>query len=381
MNVLHTIASTAESHGGTSRTVTQLCSALAESGARVRLVTTHSPDERMILPGSQVQSVVAATEKGVRQWLTPSHGFTAAMMATMQQEAPEIIHDHGAWLSTNRASAGVARESGIPYIVSTRGMFSPWALRNGLMKKRLAWRAYQRRVLRRAVMLHATSDGEAADLRRLGMKQPIAIIPNGVHIPPGVRGHVPSRRALFLSRMHPVKNVEILLRAWALVRPPGWELHLVGPDDIGYGATLRRIIAELGLGEQVLLAGAVDDREKWSTYAAAELFVLPSHSENFGMSVAEALASGLPVITTTGMPWSVVAEEGCGWWVSPSIEGITNALSAATALTPEERTRMGCLGRELVRARFSWQRVSTQMLKAYDYVTSGGTRPVCVHLN
>lgn len=380
MNILHTIASTAESHGGTSRTVTQLCSSLALRGENVRLLTVSSPGDRLLLPDDGVKSVLAEAPKGMRRLVGPHHGFADVLMDMVRKDAPEIIHDHGAWLSTNRAAARIARSREITLAVSTRGMFSPWALRNGLAKKRLAWHAYQRRLLRGAAMLHATSDAEVTDLRRLGMTQPIALVPNGVVIPPNTAARASSRRAVLLSRLHPVKNIEALLRAWHRVRPRGWTLHLVGHDRDGYSATIRRIISELKIGDDVVLAGPVDEPAKWSAYAAAELFVLPSHSENFGMAIAEALASGLPVITTTGTPWGVIAQEACGWWVAPSVDGIAAALAAATSLSTEERASMGARGREIVRTRFSWQRAASEMMQAYHYVTSGGTRPACVHL-
>ncbi|GAG43150.1 unnamed protein product, partial [marine sediment metagenome] len=209
--------------------------------------------------------------------------------------------------------------------MSTRGMLEPWAIRHKRWKKRLAWWLYQRRDLMRAACLHATAPSEAHNIRALGLGVPICMIPNGVDLPeidpmagggryegPGHEGH---KVALFLGRIHPKKGLPMLIEAWARIRPPNWVLWIAGPDESDHQTELAQRVVAASLSQVVLFLGPLDDPKKRSALLNANLLILPTHSENFGMVIAESLAHGLPVLTTTGAPWSMLPERGCGWWV------------------------------------------------------------------
>lgn len=258
-------------------------------------------------------------------------------------------------------------------------MLEPWALRHKPWKKRFAWWLYQRRDLQRAQCLIATSDGEARSLRYLGFVVPIATVPNGVDVPeqlPAVRGAEPApvrrdwrtRTALFLGRIYPIKGLPMLIEAWARVRPAGWRLCIVGPDEAGHQKQVEAAVASAGLGNVVSFVGPVHPTLKRDSFLAADLFVLPSYSESFGMAVAEALSYGVPVLTTTGAPWSIVKERGCGWWVEPTVDGIVDGLRQATALDSATLRDMGLIGRALVSKEFSWKGVADVMLSTYQDV-------------
>jgi glycosyltransferase involved in cell wall biosynthesis len=248
-------------------------------------------------------------------------------------------------------------------------MVTEWSLSHRAGKKRAAWHLYQKLVFNQASLFHATAPAGADDLRALGMTRPIAVVPNGVDMPDArPEGEATDgKRALFLSRLHPKKGLPMLLDAWAAVRPEGWTLELVGPSEDGHRAELESQAGELGLNGEVVFAGPVDDADKWKKYAAADLFVLPSHSENFGIVVAEALAAGVPVLTTTGTPWSVLEERNCGWWVDPQEDATAKALADATQRSEEERLAMGQRGRGLVEDRYSWSGVGERMLSTYHW--------------
>jgi glycosyltransferase involved in cell wall biosynthesis len=172
-----------------------------------------------------------------------------------------------------------------------------------------------------------------------------------------------------------------LISAWSRARPANWQLHLVGPDGAGHRREVEALIKHLGLAESVRLQGEVSDLDKWKVFEEADLFVLPSLSENFGVVVAEALASGLPVITTTAAPWAGLVEERCGWWIDVGIEPLEAALREATALTPDQRHELGHRGREYVRRSFSWHHVATQIRAVYEWMLHGGQTPDSVRLN
>ena len=138
------------------------------------------------------------------------------------------------------------------------------------------------------------------------------------------------RTMLFLSRIHPKKGLLNLVRAWHAAAPgKEWRLVIAGPDEGGHLAELKQLVHQLGLQLQVTFPGEIANEEKWAFYAAAEICVLPSFSENFGLMVGEALVAGTPVIATTGTPWAELQAHGCGWWVEPTIGGLCAAIRSA----------------------------------------------------
>ena len=288
---------------------------------------------------------------------------------------PDVLHDNGMWLRHNHRLAQLATTRGIPRIVSTRGMLEPWAMNHKRLKKRLAWWLYQRRDLKQARCHHTTAEAEAANVRRLGLGVPVRVIPNGVDVPRVDRstrstqlGKETSRKrtALFLGRIYPVKGLPMLVEAWARVRPPSWCLQIVGPDEAGHRAEVERAVSAASLSDVICFVGPLDGDAKQSALLNADLFVLPTHSESFGVVVGEALAHGLPVLTTTGAPWPMLIERGCGWRVDPTVDGLAEGLRQATALDSETLQAMGAKGRELVETEFRWDRVAKQFATIYD---------------
>jgi len=446
MRVLHTVASLDPASGGPARSVPQLLIALKEEGLDVALWVASR-----VLP----------------EW---SRALTELGIPVICVESPDLkgvslIHDHGVWLPSNHRVANWARDAGIPRIVSPRGMLEPWAMAHRKWKKRLAWWLYQRRDLLDAAALHATAESEASQFRKLVLKMPVIVSPNGVAIPNNVsrvegresrerketglgiqneevgRGLkpeggylIPEKRdeegkveedyglrirddegsgggdlkleakrsellrkpqlsgaqrapllprgsgvkpedripnpkslktALFLGRIHPKKGLPMLVEAWSRVRPEGWRMRVVGPDEADHRSEIASMVQAAGMEDVWSLEDAVSDEEKWHLYRESELFILPTHSENFGISVAEALASGLPVITTTGAPWRGLVEHQCGWWVDPSVDDLERALQEATSNRSVSLKSMGERGREWVARDFSWKGIAQSMLKGY----------------
>jgi len=250
-------------------------------------------------------------------------------------------------------------------------------------KKKLVWWLWQKSAIEMAAMLHATAQEEADNLRALGLKNPIAIIPNGVDVPANAASHEPEseRIVLFLSRVHPKKGINNLINAWGKLKPQGWKLVIAGPDEAGHLAEVQSQIAAAGLTTQVQCIGPVEGEAKWQLYQQASVFVLPTFSENFGIVIAEALAAGVPVITTTGTPWRELPEKGCGWWVDIGVQPLVGALREALGLTDEQRRDMGLKGREWMQAEYSWSKIATEMIAAYRWVLEGGSPPACVRLD
>jgi glycosyltransferase involved in cell wall biosynthesis len=252
-------------------------------------------------------------------------------------------------------------------------MLGAWALNHGRWKKKLAWWTYQHRDLLSADAFHATSQQEADEIRALGLKQPIAVIPNGVMFPESSTDQADfpadrSRVLLFLSRIHPKKGLLALLRAWKEVSPTDWQLVLAGPDENGHQKEVEQLAESLGISSQVSFPGNLNDLQKWDWYRRADVFVLPSYSENFGIVVAEALAAGLPVIATHGTPWAELPARRIGWHVTHEIAALAAAITEATTMTDEDRQAMGTSARGWAHEAFGWAGVAEKMTDFYKSV-------------
>jgi len=352
-------------YGGPAYSVSRLAMALTEVGVQVGLwAPDQSAATTQLLPAeSSVQRLTGTESEALERF-----------------GKPDVLHDNGIWLLHNHRLAEIAAKRGIPRMVSTRGMLEPWAMNHKRSKKRVAWWLYQRRDLKRARCHHTTAKAEANNLQRLGFRVPVCVIPNGVDVPEvgriaaiaevGKAGGGERKKALFLGRIYPVKGLPMLIEAWAQVRPRGWILQIAGPDEAGHRAEVEQAVRAAGLAETISFLGPLEGRAKQSALFAADLFVLPTHSESFGMAIAEALAHGLPVLTTTGAPWPMLPERGCGWWVEPTVDGITEGLRQATSLDSATLQAMGAKGRDLVAAEFGWQRVAKQFLLVYENLMS-----------
>ena len=290
----------------------------------------------------------------------------------------DAITNCGIWTVFNHLVARKAILNAVPLVSCPMGMLEPWSLGQKTLKKKMAWLAYQKSDLEKSAVLLATAKMEAVNLRKLGLELPVAIIPCPIKFPEipenKTIGHRSPRKALFLSRIHPKKGVMELVEAWSRIKPIGWKLVIAGPDCEGYGAAVSNFIRN-GSIFGVELCGPAYGQEKSSLFDSADLFVLPTHSENFGLVIPEALAHGLPVITTTGTPWSELSETKSGWWIEPGIESLTATLDQALTLPNRELQIMGENGRKLIKERYADSVVVAQYLNFYHWLAFRENRP------
>ncbi|MEO8077566.1 MAG: glycosyltransferase, partial [Acidobacteriota bacterium] len=287
---------------------------------------------------------------------------------------------HGLWMMPN-VYAGQACKGGRGLlVVSPRGTLSPVALKINARQKAIFWRALQAPAIRRAACFHATAESEYADIRRAGFRQPICVLPNGVDVPAYEKSPEDLRRTvLFLGRIHPIKGLDTLLRAWSQLEPafPAWKLQIAGPDSRGHLETLQALSSRLGL-QRVAFSGPVFGDHKLRAYREASLFVLPSHSENFGMAVAEALAAGTPAVVLKGAPWEGLNARGAGWWIDAGVDPLAACLTEALAMSSAALAGMGRAGREWMVRDFSWQSIAHQWAAVYRWLGEGSQAPRCV---
>jgi glycosyltransferase involved in cell wall biosynthesis len=382
MNIVVTIAGLDPESGGPSRTVPALCSALAREGAAVHVVTVR--ENRVALSANFIEAVktsvipIRTSRYDPFSW---RKSFYNALERLIRTTEPTVLYDVGLWLPSNHFAAATARKHRIPFVSSPRGMLSEHALGISKVKKKLAWTMYQRRDAQSASAWHATSQSEANDIRAQGLKQPIAIIPNGVDVPKRKTVASENRRQrtmLFLSRLHPIKGLKDLIEAWARLKPNDWRVIVAGPDESNYRAELEALVGSFELTKQFDFIGPVADNDKWNLYGTAELFVLPSYSESFGQVIGEALASAVPVITTKATPWSDIEAENAGWWINTGVDPLTGALCDAVSRAPAELRAMGERGRELIQRKYSWSRVAKEMKSLYEWLLGLRDRPSSV---
>jgi glycosyltransferase involved in cell wall biosynthesis len=364
----------------------QLADSLASViGMGVTLLSQSMPNEPVVRP--KVKGVdCRVREAASRQALRLGLPVRTELTQIGRQTPPSLIHNHGLWLPVNYWASSAARRLGLPLVIHPRGMLEPWALQHKGAKKRLAMALFQRRDLETAKVLVATSAVEYRNIRNLGFTMPIAIIPNGIELVPEDSGgaqplhNAELRTVLFLSRVHQIKGLINLVHAWAQVQPAGWRLQIAGPDEGGHLAEVMHEARKAGIEASVDYLGEVDGAQKAAVYRNADLFVLPTFSENFGVVVAEALSHGLPVITTRGAPWADLETHDCGWWIDIGVESLAAALRQAVALSDDERRTMGERGRAYVQ-RYNWDDIARQMAEVYRWVLDGGTPPACVRMD
>jgi glycosyltransferase involved in cell wall biosynthesis len=312
---------------------------------------------------------------------TLSRSICAAVSAT------DIIHNHGLWLFPNFYAAWHLKRS--PHstakiVHSPRGMLGKAARRISAWKKEPVWWLWQRAALQAAHCLHATAESEYHEIRQAGLRNPVAIIPNGIDIPSlptAQRGNRENKTILSLGRIHPKKGLDRLVRAWALLedRFPKWSLRIVGSPEVGHDVELVELGKRLNLKRFTVDAAAYGDA-KWQVYQEADLFVLPTLNENFGITVAEALACELPVISTKGAPWEGLEQEKCGWWIDHGVEPLASTLVKAIALDEAARAEMGKRGKEWMGRDFGWPAIGEEMANLYRWLHLGGPVPTSVRL-
>lgn len=311
------------------------------------------------------------------EWLAQKLGVSFEQWLALRKLSAEesVLHGHGIWRAANLFPLWLPTTHRAKLMVSPRGMLSEWSLNHKRLRKMPFWLALQKPALARVDAFHATAQIEYEDIRRAGFRQPVAIIPNGVEIPP-IENVRKRRKLVFLSRIDPKKGLEMLIGIWARLASdyPDWDLVIAGPLGDRYADTVQALAAE-SRAPRLLFAGQVSGLGKHILLSSASLFVLPTYSENFGIAIAEALAHGTPVVTTTGTPWRELSDRGAGWWVAPSIEPIEAALRTAMSLSMPALAEMGQRGRTWMEADFGWRQIAVNMQATYDWLLNRGSKP------
>ena len=384
MRVLHVITGLWKDTGGPSEVIPALCTAMHDSGVDVSLAT---------LAGDTASTVEDAAARGVRvMTYEPSIRHTVWYSGQLHRDIGrlaaehDIVHIHGIWQFPDWAAASAARHAGIPYLITPHGSLQPARLRKSRFKKQVSAVLADRAMLNQADCLHATAPDEAAAFRQFGYRGPVTLIPNGItqacrrsrqeadDRAAAFRREYPEtcgrRLLLFLSRIEPIKGVTTLAQAWAECARefPDWHLVVVGPDERSHLQDVLRILRDGDVMDRTTITGPLHGERKTAAYLASEIFVLPTISENFGLVIGEALSHGLPVITTTGAPWSGIAEHACGWWIEPTRAALCDTLRRSLAMPAPTLAAMGERGSAWISRDFTWKAEADSLLQTYEWL-------------
>jgi glycosyltransferase involved in cell wall biosynthesis len=360
--------------GGLGRAALDLHLQLLQDGFASRLITTRSREfdrmwpETFQYPRTGPQKAFFARDLG-------RDSNTAVSKA-------DVVHGHGFYVYTNWAVGSRARAKRKPLVYHPHGMLEPWILQRSRWKKRVAGFLFERHNMQACRLWRALTSREADQIRHQGFSAPIVVAPNGVPLsdydvalpvsaprqlalPERARER---KRLVFMARLHPKKGLNLLIPAWAKLngQRAGWELLIAGPDENGHRASVTKMIQELGVSSCTTLVGPVTGAAKLELLKSADLFVLPSHSEGFPVSVLEAMACRVPVIGTDACNFAELETEGGGWLCEANHDSVLRALEAALHSSAAERKSRGETARKLVEQRYSWPAISATIRAACE---------------
>jgi glycosyltransferase involved in cell wall biosynthesis len=371
--MIHIVPSISNKSSGPSYSVVRLCETLIKSGLKVKLATLDYKKKNL-------PSFVKSFKN---EFIIKKIGHSKLMYKWLEDQIKInknlIIHNHSLWMMPNIYPGVLRTKYGNPLVISPRGTLSKWSMSNGSIFKKFIWHLLQKRVINNAVCFHATSEIEYGEIRTLGFKNPVGIIPNGIDIYEGIEKKFKKKnkkKLLYLGRIHKKKGLDILLIVWSKLQDlyQDWDLKIVGPDDNNYINELNPLIKKLKL-KRVFFSKKKEGEKKWREYLSSDLFVLPSHSENFGVTIAEALSVGLPVVTTTNTPWKKLEEYKAGWCINLSVENMYQCLSHAMKLDEKLLHNLGENGKNWMKKDYSWEMVGEKILKTYSWIQNKEKKP------
>jgi glycosyltransferase involved in cell wall biosynthesis len=383
MRILYIIPSLAQRDGGPSKAAIDMCRDLRRRGEDAEVYTTN-------VDGNYCLDVPLATPidiNGARVTYFPVNGghyykFSISMAAALKANVHhyDIVHINSLYQFPSTAAAHYCRKYSVPYILRPHGTLDPYLYRRHPLRKRIYELLVERRNLVNAAVVHFTADEEMSLAHSLGLRFQGVVMPLGVEVnevmsacndvDPQWSELAEKRVILFLGRINFKKGLDLLAEAFGTVHQYHPDAHLViaGPDSRGYVNQVRRWFDRAGALDAVTFADMVADGPKVALFKCAEMFVLSSYSENFGIAVVEAMAAGLPVIISNKVNiWREVVDAGAGLVVNPEAPEVARAILKLLE-EPALGKKMGERGRLLVQERFVWDVVGDRLIDLYHQI-------------
>lgn len=366
MRILHYIPSIDRSSGGVGAYLQLMAHDL---GRLVELhIVSHRSQNELPIENSTIHYI-----DGRRTHL---HKAKVEFLNLLDELHPDIVHVNSCWELLSSYTVFWAKKKNYPVLITTHGMLEPWVIRKNYWTRKLpALLLYQKKALKMADSLVATAESERKNLLIANYNPNVGLVPNGVimddiSLKDSWR---PNKVILFLALLRPNKGADLLIKAVKELEKElaGYRVIIAGTGEDGYVNSLKELVRDLNLEDMVSFPGGIYGNEKWELYQKADIFILPTLNENFGIVIAESLASGTPVITTKGAPWPELEEWNCGWWVERDVASFVRALDEFLKFSVEELEQMGRNGRRLVEARYSSRKVAEEMVRLYESLTKG----------
>jgi glycosyltransferase involved in cell wall biosynthesis len=373
MRVLHVVPSfyPAVGYGGPIYSLLHLCLNLKAVGCDVNVLTTDAHGKIRLTSNQQRDPMLSPLN--VQFCPRVGKGSIAPQLAkslSREIRRADVVHLTAVYNFPTLPTLFLARRYSKPLVWSPRGTLQRWAGSRRVHAKN-CWDAACRRVLPRRAALHVTSQQEASESASRLNNLPAWVIPNGIDIPnwPPPPPNNGVLRLLFLGRLDPKKGIENLIRATALLLNGeircNWRLTIAGGGDPKYVAQLRSLASEASITRSIEFCGQIEGEEKYRAYTNADIVIVPSYTENFGVVVAEALAHARAVIASRGTPWREIEDRGCGVWVENDPASLAAAIEQLAA---RDRAAMGQRGREWMQESFSWRERARSMLSLYEHL-------------
>jgi len=384
LNILHVTLNAGVAGFGVATVIRELSSSQSELGADVEIWSVDANTDRPDDLADDVAWHCFQVRGPIRLAWSPG-----MMKMARSVNCPAVVHQHSIWTAVSGVTRFLHQRRGVPSVIAPHGSLQNWALQKSHTRKAIAFSLYERDNLFNCSCLHALSSTELADFREFGLKNPVAIIPNGVSeqwltstgngLKFRLRFGITAKKKilLYLSRVTPKKGLPMLCQAIADVRErlQGWVLVIAGPDEFGHTSELRELIEKLGLQHLVYLVGPVFGRDKRDVFAAAGAFVLPSYSEGLPMVVLEAMGVGLPVIVTEATPILAITQNSCGWRVPADQASLATVLLELSQKSSGELHAMGQNGKRVVASQYTWKQVARMTFALYRWLNNEGERP------
>jgi glycosyltransferase involved in cell wall biosynthesis len=375
MKVLQTIASMVINAGGPTTCTLNLVEGLRKINVEIDILTNDVVDEKDKLIST------ASFMKIIKPPRETRYGYSKTMTMWLKSNIRyDLYHSNAIWQYSTHATSKQAIQVKKAHIISPHGMLFPEALEKSKWIKKISLLLYQLNDLKRATAFHATSIQEMNHIRALGLKQPIAVIPNGIDLSsikkPSFEIKKGKQKIGFMGRLDPIKNLENLIRAWSQLNEvtENAELVIIGDGNKKYKLQLFALSKKLKINN-IRFTGFVTGKKQNAVLNELSYLVLPSKSENFGMVVAEALTRGIPVIASKGSPWEELNTRKCGWWVDNNVEMLAKTIEKALSTDEIDRIEMGKRGYQLIKNKYSIECVAVQMLEFYNWILKNDKKP------
>jgi glycosyltransferase involved in cell wall biosynthesis len=391
MKILIVIPYFGSVYGGTYQVVRNLTNKLSDLDLDVHIITTNANGSEKL-------------DKPLNTWITENNykiqyfpcwhhndfivSFSLVNWLFQNVANYDLVHTNTVFAPLVLVTHWVCKFFQISYIVTPHGMLEPWALSYKAWKKRIYYALFEKPALQQASAIQVLAATEANNLNSLGLKRPLVVVPNGIHDqefetlpdPDIFYQQFPATRnktlILFLGRIDPKKGLDLLAPAFAKVHQQFPETHLVvaGPDSIGFLPKAQGYFAQEKCLEAVTFTGMLSGSLKHAALAAASLYVAPSYSEGFSMSVLEGMASGLPCVITTACNFPEAAAVKAAHVVNIDANEIANALIYCLS-NPQEAKAMGDRAREFIFQNYTWDRAAQKLIEVYQAVINGKSLP------